>query len=327
MAKKIISGFQSSGRLTLGNYLGAIKPAIKLQEEFALYIFIADLHSLTNPTFTPKELRKSRRQLLNAFQKAGFDKKRSKIFFQSHVPQHSFLGWIISTHTTLGELNRMTQFKDKLAKTTKGQNEYIPTGLLIYPALMAADILLYNSDFVVVGADQTQHIELTRKIAVRFNNKYGETFTVPQAYITPESQRIMSLQEPTKKMSKSDKKTEATIYLDDIPQIAYKKIQKAVTDSEGKVYASEDKPGVTNLLNIYVALKGCDLKAAEEEFKNKNYAEFKHEVGKVVEDFLIDFQKQEEGNLNQEDYQQTIEALKREADETIEIVKKRIGLD
>lgn len=223
----------------------------------------------------------------------------------------------------------MTQFKDKSLKRQENGSESIPTGLLVYPTLMAADILIYNSDLVVVGRDQKQHLELTRDIAIRFNNRYGETFTVPKPYILEEGSKIMSLQDPERKMSKSDPKLEATIFLDDDPELAYKKVMRAKTDSEGRIYSSPEKPGVTNLINILALLRGVSTGEIEDEFKGSNYAEFKQAVASEVKSLLLRLQERKrmarEG-LERTNYEAVVEELREEAAAVVDLVKRRIGL-
>ncbi|WP_330463143.1 tryptophan--tRNA ligase [Metamycoplasma gateae] len=288
--KRVLSGITATGKLTLANYIGAIKNMVKLQDEYDSYIFIADLHALTLP-IEPKILEENRRNIFALYIACGIDPLKSTIFFQSDVMEHGLMNWLILTNTTIGELSRMTQFKDKSSKVkTANGMETIPTGLLIYPTLMVGDILLYNPDLVPVGIDQKQHVELTRNLAQRLNNKFKLDFKIPEPYIPKIGAKIMSLVEPTKKMSKSDTNEKASIYLLDDPEKAYKKIMKAVTDSEGKIYISDDKPGIKNLLSIYSSLKDISLEETEQIFKDKNYGELKHEVGITVKTFLEDVQ-------------------------------------
>ncbi|CAM9153370.1 tryptophan--tRNA ligase [Mycoplasma marinum] len=290
MKKRILSGITATGTLTIGNYLGAIKNFVKLQEEFEMFIFVADLHALTNP-IEPKELRKNKKNIMALYIACGLDPEKTTLFNQSDVKEHGHMSWLISSQTTIGELNRMTQFKDKSSKVKSSNGtEMIPTGLLIYPALMAGDILLYNPDLVPVGADQKQHLELTRNIATRINNKFGDTFKIPKPYIAKEGAKIMSLTDPTSKMSKSSPNAKSHILLLDDPELAASKIRKAVTDSENKVYVSPEKPGVTNLLTIYAGFKDITIAEAAEYFKNHNYKDFKDEIAVVVKEFLINIQ-------------------------------------
>ncbi|MGX9358232.1 tryptophan--tRNA ligase [Mycoplasma sp. 128] len=290
--KKIISGIKPTGELTLGNYIGALKNFIDLQNDYQTYYFVADLHALTMGDSNAKELAKSRQEVVALYLACGLDPNKSVIFYQSDILEHAMIQWLLCTETSLGELNRMTQFKDKAQKAVKLSNgtETIPTGLLMYPTLMAGDILLYNVDAVPVGEDQTQHIELTRTLAKRINNKYKTNLKIPDAFVPKVGSRVKDLQDPTKKMSKSEKSSKGTIYLLEDPEQAYKKVLKAVTDSENKVYASEQKPGVTNLLNIYASLKSITLQEAEEFFKDKNYKEFKEAVALEVKNLLTKIQ-------------------------------------
>ncbi len=291
MRKRIVSGITSTGTLTIGNYLGAIKNFVNLQDEFEMFIFVADLHALTTP-IDPEKLRKNKKDIMALYIACGLKPEKTTLFNQSDILEHGQMSWLITTQTTIGELNRMTQFKDKSSKVKKANGtEMIPTGLLIYPTLMAGDILLYNPDVVPVGTDQRQHLELTRNVANRINNKYGEIFKIPEPYFAKEGAKIMSLTDPTSKMSKSSEQSKSHILLLDDPVIAANKIKKAVTDSENKVYASKEKPGVTNLLTIFAGLKNISIKEAEEHFKYSNYREFKQEVSEVVKEFLIDIQE------------------------------------
>lgn len=286
--KRLISGIKPTGDLTLGNYIGAIKNFVKLQDDYDSYYFIADLHSLTTGDNDAKVLKQRRKEVATMYLACGLDPKKCVIFYQSDLYEHSYAQWLLTCESTLGELKRMTQFKDKSQKVMLQPNgtEKIPTGLLMYPTLMAADILIYNADVVPIGEDQIQHLELTRTLAERINKKYKMKFKIPEGIVPPVGARIKSLTNPEVKMSKSNHSTKATIYLHDKPEVAYKKIMKAVTDSENKVYISESKPGVLNLLNIYASLKDLSLKEAETHFKNKNYAEFKKEVAEAVKDEL-----------------------------------------
>lgn len=291
--KRLLSGIKPTGDLTLGNYIGALRNFVKLQENYdEAYYFVADLHALTTGYVDPKELYQARREIVTMYLACGLDPKKSTIFYQSDVVEHTLAQWLMTTEISIGELSRMTQFKDKSQKMSKQANgtEKIPVGLLMYPVLMAADILIYNPDFVPIGEDQKQHLELARTIAERLKRDYKTNFKLAEGIIPPVGARIMSLTDPTKKMSKSDKGTKATIYLHDDPEVAYKKIMKSVTDNENKVYISEDKPGVLNLLNIYASLTNKTLKEAEKEFKDKDYAQFKSAVATVVKDELTKIQ-------------------------------------
>lgn len=288
--KVLLSGITATGKLTIANYIGAIKNMVNLQEKYDSYIFIADLHALTLP-IEPGQLNKNKNDLFALYLACGIDPDKSTLFFQSDVLEHGTMEWLITVNTTIGELSRMTQFKDKSTKIKSPNGmDTIPTGLLMYPTLMVGDILLYNADLIPVGIDQKQHVELTRNIVQRLNNKYKTSFNEPNPYIPNVGSKIMSLVEPTKKMSKSDKNEKASIYLLDDPEVAYKKIMKAVTDSENKIYISNEKPGILNLLTIYSALNDLTLKESEEKFKNKNYGELKISVAESVKSLLINIQ-------------------------------------
>lgn len=288
--KVLLSGITATGKLTIANYIGAIKNMVNLQEKYDSYIFIADLHALTLP-IEPGQLNKNKNDLFALYLACGIDPDKSTLFFQSDVLEHGMMEWLITVNTTIGELSRMTQFKDKSTKIKSPNGmDTIPTGLLMYPTLMVGDILLYNADLIPVGIDQKQHVELTRNIVQRLNNKYKTSFNEPNPYIPNVGSKIMSLVEPTKKMSKSDKNDKASIYLLDDPEMAYKKIMKAVTDSENKIYISNEKPGILNLLTIYSALNDLTLEESEEKFKNKNYGELKISVAESVKSLLINIQ-------------------------------------
>jgi tryptophanyl-tRNA synthetase len=275
--KTIFSGLQPSGTLTLGNYIGALSHFPTLQEEYNCFFCIVDQHAITVPQ-DRLELRKNILRLAAIYIASGIDPLKSTIFIQSEVPAHAQAGWIMQCSSYIGELERMTQFKDK--STGK---EGVSAGLLTYPPLMAADILLYNTDLVPVGDDQKQHIELTRDIAERFNKKYNEIFTIPEPRISEVGARIMSLQEPTKKMSKSDENKKASIFLLDDEKQIEKKIKSAVTDSEGIVrYNKEEKPGVSNLLTIASVLSKKSINELETHYQGKGYGEFKADVAQIV---------------------------------------------
>jgi len=275
--KVLFSGMQSTGTLTLGNYLGALKNWLDLSDEYECFYSVVDLHSITVRQ-DPAELRKRARNLLTLYIAAGLDPKKNCIYYQSHVSGHAELSWILNCFTYMGELNRMTQFKDKAAKHADNIN----AGLFTYPVLMAADILLFQSDVVPVGKDQLQHLEITRDIAQRFNGIYGDVFTVPEPYVGKVGAKIMSLQEPTKKMSKSDENPNASIYLMDDPDTIIRKFKRAVTDSEACVRYSENQPGIMNLIDIYCACTGKTAAEVEKEFEGKGYGDFKMAVGESV---------------------------------------------
>ena len=275
--KVLFSGMQATGNLTLGNYLGALKNWVTLSDEYECFYSVVDMHSITVRQ-DPATLRKRARALLTLYIAAGLDPEKNCIYYQSHVSGHAELAWILNCYTYMGELNRMTQFKDKSAKHADNIN----AGLFTYPVLMAADILLFQSDVVPVGIDQMQHLELTRDIAQRFNGIYGDVFTVPEAYIGKVGAKIMSLQEPTKKMSKSDENPNASIYLMDDPDTIIRKCKRAVTDSEAQILYRDEQPGVKNLIDIYSA---CTNKAPQDvvkEFEGKGYGDFQMAVGEAV---------------------------------------------
>ena len=276
--KKIIfSGIQPSGILTLGNYLGAIKNWVTLQEQYYCYYCVVDMHAITVRQ-DPVKLRQNSLQAYALLLACGIDLDKSILFIQSHVRTHAELSWILSCNTQFGELSRMTQFKDKSAKHADNVN----AGLFTYPSLMAADILLYNADYVPVGADQKQHLELCRNIAERFNGLYSPTFVVPDGLIPKTGARIMSLQDPTKKMSKSDENTAGFITMLDTPAEIMKKFKRAVTDSEARVYYGENKAGINNLMGIYSCITGKSYDEIEKEFEGRGYGDFKTAVGEAV---------------------------------------------
>lgn len=275
--KVLFSGMQSTGSLTLGNYLGALKNWVNLKEEYECFYSVVDMHSITVRQ-DASELRKRARNLLILYIAAGLDPEKNCLYYQSHVSGHAELAWILNCFTYMGELNRMTQFKDKSAKHADNIN----AGLYTYPVLMAADILLYQADVVPVGKDQLQHLEITRDIAIRFNNIYGNVFTVPKPYIGKAGAKIMSLQEPSRKMSKSDENPNASIYLMDDADTVMRKCKRAVTDSCAHIAYREEQPGLKNLIDIYCA---CTEKTPEEavrEFEGKGYGELKMAVGETV---------------------------------------------
>ena len=329
MLEKIVSGITATGKLTLGNYIGSIKNMIKLQNDYEQYIFVADLHALTT-YIDPKELIENKKNIFALYLACGLDLQKTTLFFQSDVPAHSELNWIITTITNMGELSRMTQFKDKSQNIVKQDNktEIIPTGLFVYPALMIADIILYNPKAVPVGIDQKQHLELCQKIVKRMNTKYHLNFNEPKPIIPKIGNKIKSLVNPEQKMSKSDKNANASIYLLDDPEVAYKKIQRAVTDSENKIYISEDKPGVLNLLTIFASLKDISIEEAEKHFSNKTYKDLKEEVGLVVKQFLIEIQKKYQSYIQNIDEiaQAGAKKANKIASENLLIIQKAFGL-
>lgn len=321
--KKIFSGIKPSGTLHLGNYLGAIKQWIPLQEEADESIYcIVDLHAITVPQ-DPAELRKNSFSIAAWYIAFGIDPQKSKIFIQSMRPEHAELAWILGCNTKMGELNRMTQFKDKSAKSP----EIVSAGLFNYPVLMAADILLYGATQVPVGEDQKQHIELTRDIAERFNSKYGPTFILPEPIIQKETARIMSLQDPLKKMSKSDK---SGIGLDDSKDEIVDKIKKAVTDSGHEIKSGPGKPAMTNFLNIYSAITDQSIDAIENAFAGKTYGEFKNDLAEATVSFLAPIQKKHNDLMKNEDQLELIlkkgaKDLEASAQELLSNVKSKIG--
>lgn len=285
--KRILSGIQPTGTFTLGNYVGAVRNWQQLQADYECLYMLADLHALTVRQ-DPPTLRRQTREAAAMLLATGIDPQQSVVFAQSHVPAHTQLGWVLSCNTQFGELSRMTQFKDKSARNADNVN----AGLFTYPSLMAADILVYNADLVPVGNDQKQHLELTRDVAQRFNNLYSPTFAVPEPYIPKTGAKIMSLQEPEKKMSKSDTNQNGYILLTDDPDTILRKFKRAVTDSDGLVRAADDKPGVTNLMSIYSVLTGKDFAAIEKEFEGAGYGTFKQAVAASVIDTLAPIQKE-----------------------------------
>jgi len=279
--KNIFSGIQPSGILTLGNYLGAIRQFVALQEDHHCYFCVVDEHAITVPQ-DPVELKQNRRSLAALYIASGINPETSTLFIQSEVPAHTQLSWMIQSISYMGELERMTQFKDK-----SDGRDAVSSALFTYPALMAADILLYQTNIVPVGDDQTQHLELTRDVAERFNNRFGKTFTIPEIRIPEVGARIMSLQDPTKKMSKSDENERGFISMLDSPKKIEKKIKSAVTDSEGIVkYDKENKPGVSNLLTIYASCTDESIETIEKKYEGKGYGDFKTGVATAVINLL-----------------------------------------
>ncbi len=279
--KKVLSCIQPSGMLTLGNYLGALKNWIAMQEEFDCTFAVADLHAITVRQ-EPAKLRAQIHSTYALLLALGIDPEKHTLFIQSHVPEHAGLSWLLSCNTQFGEMSRMTQFKDKSAKHANNIN----VGLFSYPVLMAADILLYKPDLVPVGADQKQHLEIARDIAIRFNNLYGDVFTVPEPYIAKTGARVMSLQDPTKKMSKSDDNLNSWVAILDTKDDIIRKFKRAVTDSDACVRFAEEKPGISNLMTIYSAITNKSLADIEKEFEGKGYGDFKLAVGETVADAL-----------------------------------------
>lgn len=327
-AKKVLlSGIQPSGDLHLGNYLGAVRNWAEISDEFECYYFMADLHTLTVRQ-DPKELRRRSTAQLAQYIACGLDPQKNTLFLQSHVHEHAELGWILNCYTMFGELSRMTQFKDKSAKNADNING----GLFTYPSLMAADILLYQADYVPVGGDQKQHCELTRDIAIRFNNIYGETFKVPEPYIPKVGARIMSLSVPTSKMSKSD--PQGCVFLMDKPEEIARKFKRAVTDSDTEHcvrYDPENKPGVANLMSIYSSVTGKTFDEIEREFDGKGYGTFKPAVGDAVVETLRPIREEAERLISDKAYLQQIytDGAQRAscvARKTLRKVYKKVGL-
>lgn len=321
----LFSGMQATGTLTLGNYLGALNNWVTLSEEYECFYSVVDMHSITVRQ-NPAELRKRARNLLTLYIAAGLDPEKNCIYYQSHVSAHAELAWILNCFTYMGELNRMTQFKDKAAKHADNIN----AGLFTYPVLMAADILLFQADVVPVGVDQMQHLEITRDIAMRFNNIYGEVFTIPEAYIGKVGAKIQSLQDPSKKMSKSDENANASIYLTDDPDTIIRKFKRAVTDSEACIRYCDEQPGIKNLINIYSACTGKTPDEIVTEFDGKGYGEFKLAVGESVASILKPIQEKQADLLKNKDYVDSI--IKTNAEEanyiamkTLRKVQKKVG--
>ena len=316
---------QATGNLTLGNYLGALKNWVTLCDEYECFYSVVDMHSITVRQ-DPAELRARARRLMMLYIAAGIDPEKNCIYYQSHVSAHAELAWILNCFTYMGELNRMTQFKDKAAKHADNIN----AGLFTYPVLMAADILLYQAAVVPVGVDQMQHLELTRNIAERFNNIYGDVFTVPEAYIGKVGAKIMSLQDPSKKMSKSDENPNGSIYLMDDPDTIMRKFKRAVTDSVGEIAYRDEQPGIKNLIDIYSACTGCTPQETVRAFEGKGYGEFKPAVGEAVISVLRPLQE-EFARLNKEkDYIDSVirdnaEKARRVSGKTLRKVMRKIG--
>ncbi len=324
--KVMLSGIQPSGDLHLGNYLGAIKNWSSRAEEFDCYYFMADMHTITVRQ-NPADLRRRTLEQLAQYIACGLDPERNTLFIQSHVPAHAELGWVLNCYTMFGELSRMTQFKDKSAKHTDNING----GLFTYPALMAADILLYQPDFVPVGNDQKQHVELTRNVAQRFNGIYGDVFKIPEPYIPKAGARVMSLHDPASKMSKSA--PEGCVFLMEKPEDIQRKFKRAVTDSDTERcvrYDPETKPGVSNLMQIYSAVTGKSFDEIEAEFDGKGYGVFKPAVGEAVIETLRPIREETERILKDKAY---LESVYKEGDsrasyiaeKTLRKVYKKVG--
>lgn len=323
--KVIFSGIQPSGDLTIGNYLGALKNWVKLQDEYDTYYCVVDLHAITVKQ-EPKNLRRRTLELLAIYIAAGIDPEKNTLFIQSHVPAHSEAAWLLNCNTYIGELNRMTQFKDKSSK----YGSSVLAGLLNYPVLMAADILLYQADLVPVGKDQKQHLELTRDIADRFNKTYSETFKIPEPYIPENGAKIMDLQEPEKKMSKSAENPNSFILLMDPPEVIRKKISRAVTDSLGVVKFSDEQPGVKNLMTILNAITGVSMEDIEKKYEGQGYAQFKKDVAEALVGELTPIQNKIRELLQDKTYLEDIykngaEKANYVATKTLRKMQKKIG--
>ncbi len=323
--KVALSLIQPSGTITLGNYLGAVRNWVNMQEDFDCILGLADLHTIT----VRQEPAKMRKNIIEAYASilaCGIDVEKTLFFIQSHVHTHAELAWLLNCYTQFGELSRMTQFKDKSAKHADNIN----AGLFTYPSLMAADILLYQADCVPVGADQMQHLELTRDIATRFNGLYGNVFKVPEAFIPKTGARVMSLQDPTRKMSKSDENVNGCVHLLDPPEVIMKKFKRAVTDSEACVRYGEGKDGINNLMDIYGAVTGLSHEQIEKDFEGKGYGDFKTAVGEAVVETLRPVRERYEKLIADKAY---LEECYRKADEialkismrTLTKAKKKIG--
>lgn len=322
----IFSGIQPSGVITLGNYLGALKQFVELQNEHECYFCIVNQHAITVPQ-DPKDLRENTRKLAALYLAAGLDPQKATLFIQSEVPAHAQLGWILECTVYIGELERMTQYKDKAAK----QKEGVSAGLLTYPALMAADILLYNTNYVPVGEDQKQHLEITRDIAQRFNYRYGDIFTIPEIIVPKQGARVMSLQDPTKKMSKSDENENGFISMLDDPKVIEKKIKRAQTDSEASVhYDKENKPGISNLMSIYAACTGKSLEEITELYRGKGYGDFKKDLAQIVIQAIEPIQKRYQELINSDILDEVLDEGARKANKVaqamLEKVERAIGL-
>ena len=326
--KRILSGIQPSGDLTLGSYLGAIRNWAALADEYDCFYMLADMHTITVRQ-VPADLRRRTLTQLAAYIACGLDPEKNVLFIQSHVPAHAQLGWVLDCYTMFGELSRMTQFKDKSAKN----KDNINGGLFTYPALMAADILLYQPDYVPVGEDQKQHVELTRNIVQRFNGIYGDVFKMPEPYIPKVGARIMSLSDPASKMSKSDKDPNGSVYLMEKPEDIQRKFKRAVTDSDTERcvrYDPANKPGVANLMTIYAAVTGKTMEEIEREFDGQGYGVFKPAVGEAVVETLRPIREEAQRILKDKAYLESVyragaEKASRVAERTLRKVYKKVG--
>ncbi|WP_368864286.1 tryptophan--tRNA ligase [Staphylococcus sp. 11-B-312] len=322
----LFSGIQPSGIPTLGNYIGALKQFGKVQEDYDCFFCIVDQHAITIPQDRLK-LRKQTRQLAAIYLASGIDPEKSTLFIQSEVPAHVQASWMLTTISSIGELERMTQFKDKAVKQTEG----IPAGLLTYPPLMAADIVIYNTNIVPVGDDQKQHIELTRNLVDRFNSRYNDVLVKPEIRMPKVGGRVMSLQDPTKKMSKSDDNQKNYISLLDEPNVGAKKIKSAVTDSDGIIkFDRNNKPGISNLLSIYSSLTDKTIDELQTQYKDSNYGEFKSDLAEIVKDFLVQFQEKYEYYFNSDELDTILDNGREKAQKasfkTLKKMEKAMGL-
>ena len=322
----LFSGIQPSGIPTIGNYIGALKQFVDVQDDYECFFCIVDQHAITVPQDRLK-LRKQIRQLAAIYLASGIDPDKSTLFIQSEVPAHVQAGWMLTTIASIGELERMTQFKDKAQKRVDG----VPAGLLTYPPLMAADIVIYNTNIVPVGDDQKQHMELTRNLVDRFNSRYNDVLVKPEIRMPKVGGRVMGLQDPTKKMSKSDDNQKNFISLLDEPNVAAKKIKSAVTDSDGIIkFDRDNKPGISNLLSIYSSLTDESIDALQEKYKDSNYGVFKADLAEIVSDFLTAFQEKYEYYLNSEELDTILDNGRDKAQQvsfkTLKKMEKAMGL-
>jgi len=323
----MLSGIKPTGQLTLGNYIGALRNFVNNQDEYEMFVFIANLHCVTVYQ-DPADLNKNLKDAVALYLASGLDPDKATIFLQSDILPQAQLGWLMACNSYMGELSRMTQYKDHLAK----KEENITCGLFAYPCLMAADILAYNADYVPVGQDQKQHVELTRDLAIRFNNKYGDTFTVPEPVVQKVGAKIMSLSDPTRKMSKSDLTNKGCIYLLDSPALAAKKIKSAVTDSLGNIaYDKENQPGLANLIEIATCLSGESIDSFVTRFQGKGYGDLKKDVASTVEEFLSQLQDKYNNIISSGLIEETLNEGKKKAypiaENTLNIVQEKIGIE
>lgn len=323
--KRIFSGIQPSGNITIGNYIGALKNFIGFQDEYECIYCVVDLHAITVAQ-VPAELRKHTLELLALYIACGLDPEKSVLFLQSHVPAHAELAWALDCYAYVGEISRMTQFKDKSRK----HSDNINMGLMNYPVLMAADILLYQTALVPIGVDQKQHLELARNLAIRFNNRYSETFVVPEPFIPKAGAKIMSLADPTSKMSKSDENPNAYVSVTDDADTVMRKFKRAVTDSENEIRFAPEKPGVSNLLTIYSAFAGCSVGDAEKHFAGQGYGELKSQTADAVIQKLLPIQAEQKRILADKAYLDGVLKAGAEraaylANKTLRKVYKKIG--